>query len=313
MNKTQIDCFLEAAKTLSFTKAAKNLYITQQAVSKQIMNLEAELGVSLFLRSSTGLILTEAGCAYNSLFCRQYENFQRVLFEVRDQNKKMGSRLRIGYSVWLDPYGELDRALTAFRKTHPNIMFRAVCFHNNELINELKNDRLDVVIVSGGQVIPDVELAYTNIASEQFCLYAPDWIADETVDPECWGLPFLCAPSWNWNYLLQKRLFAVESQVSGENFGIAPKSYRMLPNLQSMMAELSMGKYVTLGDSRFSCISKTPGVKAYPLSGGRPQLCCVWVPTNENPLIRQYTDFLTDYLSEGHTSDEPELISPTET
>lgn len=61
MNLTQVEYFLEAAKCLNFTAAARTLYVSQPALSKQIALLEKELGVPLFYRENRRVELTEAG------------------------------------------------------------------------------------------------------------------------------------------------------------------------------------------------------------------------------------------------------------
>lgn len=63
MELWQLRTFCEIADTLNFTKAAEKLNLTQSAVSHQIKALEAELGVSLFLRGKRGVKLTDAGRA----------------------------------------------------------------------------------------------------------------------------------------------------------------------------------------------------------------------------------------------------------
>ena len=57
----KIQTFLCAAETLSLSEAAKQLHLTQPAVSHQVKLLEQELGVKLFIRTNTGLKMTEAG------------------------------------------------------------------------------------------------------------------------------------------------------------------------------------------------------------------------------------------------------------
>lgn len=57
----KIETFICAAENLSLTEAAKQLHLSQPAVSHQIKLLEQELGVCLFTRSNTGLRMTEAG------------------------------------------------------------------------------------------------------------------------------------------------------------------------------------------------------------------------------------------------------------
>lgn len=61
MNTTQLECFMEVANFLNFSRAAERLRITQPAVSHQINTLENELGVKLFHRTSKSVRLTQEG------------------------------------------------------------------------------------------------------------------------------------------------------------------------------------------------------------------------------------------------------------
>ena len=61
MHNCLLDTFLVVAEERSFSKAAAKLYITPSAVSQKMSELEAELGVPLFVRSSQGISLTEQG------------------------------------------------------------------------------------------------------------------------------------------------------------------------------------------------------------------------------------------------------------
>lgn len=59
MTITQIKYFVAVAECLNFTKAADQLYVTQQVISKQIKHLEKEIGFDLFKRDKRNVILTE--------------------------------------------------------------------------------------------------------------------------------------------------------------------------------------------------------------------------------------------------------------
>ena len=61
MTTQQIHFFLEAARCLNFTEAARNLYVTQPTLSKQIALMESELGIQLFYRRGRTVSLTSAG------------------------------------------------------------------------------------------------------------------------------------------------------------------------------------------------------------------------------------------------------------
>ena len=57
----QLNVFVTAVETLSFTKTAKRLHLTQSSVSQHIKALESQLGVELFLRQGRSLAVTDAG------------------------------------------------------------------------------------------------------------------------------------------------------------------------------------------------------------------------------------------------------------
>lgn len=80
MRLEQISYFLQVAETQSMTGAAKELYISQPALSKQIALLEREVGVPLFERKARGVVLTSAG--------RQFEkDLKNILKELENAKK----------------------------------------------------------------------------------------------------------------------------------------------------------------------------------------------------------------------------------
>ena len=64
MNFNQLEYFISAADNLNFTKAARECYISQTAMTQQIQALEKNLGVKLFLRDKHHIELTTAGSVY---------------------------------------------------------------------------------------------------------------------------------------------------------------------------------------------------------------------------------------------------------
>ncbi len=113
--------FEAAARRLSFTQAAAELFVTQSAVSRQVQALEAFLGVQLFERRHKALALTEAGQAY-------FRAASAALAELRAatqrlQEAKRGHVLTVTTTVsfaslWLVP------RLGRFRQAHPGIDVR---------------------------------------------------------------------------------------------------------------------------------------------------------------------------------------------
>lgn len=73
MNSNQINCFLTAAKHLSFSQASEELFVAQSSVSRSIIQLEEEWGVPLFTRHGKRIALTPEGEEYRRL-CQRYVN-----------------------------------------------------------------------------------------------------------------------------------------------------------------------------------------------------------------------------------------------
>lgn len=88
MNDRQIACFLAVAKSLSFSQASRELYLSQPAISHQIKMLEKELETQLFYRDTTVVQLTEAGYAFREdaeKMQRLYHSMERRMEQFRVQ------------------------------------------------------------------------------------------------------------------------------------------------------------------------------------------------------------------------------------
>lgn len=80
MQFDQLKCFMEVAETNSFSKAAERLFMSQQAISKNVKNLEEELGCELFFRTKKGVMLTLGGEQVLS-FAQQFFGAEKALTE----------------------------------------------------------------------------------------------------------------------------------------------------------------------------------------------------------------------------------------
>lgn len=103
MNPLQIEYFVGVANYNSFTLAASEMHVSQPAVSKQIMALEEELGVSLFDRSGRTIELTPCGQLYYNYFNRiitEFENIKRLAQQMDGQPQ--GEKLHIKLIFFID-------------------------------------------------------------------------------------------------------------------------------------------------------------------------------------------------------------------
>ena len=99
MTLNQMKYFIAVARCLSFTEAARSLFMTQPALSRQIQAMEEELGTRLFVRDKKALKLTPGGSVlYNGLpaFLKQYED---LMNDARNANRVM--RGGCGLEFWM--------------------------------------------------------------------------------------------------------------------------------------------------------------------------------------------------------------------
>ena len=139
--------FYHAAKNASFSEAARELFISQSAVSQAIGNLEGKIGSRLFVRKSRSIALTNEGeillkhveQAYNFI-----KTAEKKILEI--QNLELGE-IKIGVGdtncrFFLVPY------LNEFFKKHPNIKFKVVNRTSPQIIEILKNSQIDFGLVT---------------------------------------------------------------------------------------------------------------------------------------------------------------------
>jgi len=138
--------FAAVGETLNFTKAATRLRLAQPALSRQVSDLEDELGVDLLKRTSHGVTLTEEG----KLFLEETKKVLRLVEEsvtkVRALARGEFGELQVGYVPPLDLH-ILPRALAEFQKTTPGVKVVLHDLGSDDLCNELRNGTLHLALM----------------------------------------------------------------------------------------------------------------------------------------------------------------------
>ena len=130
----------------SLSKAAHKLFLTQPSLSVCIQKIEATLGVKLFKRTNSGLLLTFAGERYYQIatdILKIYSDFQ---IEVSDINNLRKGRITVGITVYLATY-MLPIILPAFKEQCPNIEVFIVEKNSTELDKALASGEIDFSIM----------------------------------------------------------------------------------------------------------------------------------------------------------------------
>ena len=152
MELRQLRYFTALAEELNFTRAAERLHISQPPLSAQIAQLESELGVKLFDRTSRKVSLTDAGAT----FLRDVRVIQTRLKEatqrVQDIHSGLAGRIEIGVSG-SHFLGPLPQCISDLAKAYPDIDVVLNEMAPNDQLEALREQRIDVSI--SRQIIED--------------------------------------------------------------------------------------------------------------------------------------------------------------
>ena len=146
--------FTAVAKAGGFVKAAASLNIAQPALSRQIHDLERELGVRLFERHRGGARLTADGRRF-LLDARQLlDHADRAVARVRVKGRALASTFNVGYGELLSYWPKISEVLHQFRLANPSVSLVTTEMRRQEMRAALLDDRIDVGIIAMAQWPP---------------------------------------------------------------------------------------------------------------------------------------------------------------
>ncbi len=137
--------FYEVSQHKSFSKAAKSLYLTQPAVSQSISQLETELDVRLFNRNPQGVVLTEEGKLLYDYVHSALNLLGTGENKMEEFKNLQGGKIAIGVGDTISRYFLLP-FLESFHQEYPDISFKLVNGTTFELVEILKQGKIDIAI-----------------------------------------------------------------------------------------------------------------------------------------------------------------------
>lgn len=143
MELRQLRYFVAVAETGNISTAAKNIFLTQPALSRQIKALETEIGQCLLERRAHSVHLTPVGEGLLREARELLQHADQVLERVRGAGR--GVRLRVGYAPSLAS-GILSAAVESFTQTHPDAKVELFDLSTGEMLAELERNKLDIIL-----------------------------------------------------------------------------------------------------------------------------------------------------------------------
>ncbi len=201
IDSRQLHAFLILARTGSFTQTARELFLTQSAVSHSIKSLETDMGCRLFDRVGKTVMMTQAGE-------QLLPHGEKILREMEQARTGMGAlkhwgfnRLRIGApAAFADTL--VPTVLLALRGDHPRTLPAIELTDGTDPLDPLEGRRVDLALALAGK--PDERFVNVNLFQDELCFAVPPahpWAKHQgapldQIGPQPLILPGRATPSW---------------------------------------------------------------------------------------------------------------------
>lgn len=138
--------FVVVAEEESFTRAAARLHLSQPPLSRQIRDLEEDLGIPLFEHGAKSVHLTEAGRVFLVEARAVLQRMDQAVQTTKDVASGKRGHLRVGYAASLT-VEILPRTLRTFQETHPDICVQLHDMTTREMLDGLRQGSLDIALL----------------------------------------------------------------------------------------------------------------------------------------------------------------------
>lgn len=260
-------CFLAVAEELHFARAAERLHIEQSPLSRAIKELEDELGVVLFARTTRSTRLTRAGLLFLEHAQRVFVSLEQARDSVKAAANGFYGQLRFALSDGITPL-RLPALLALCRQEEPQVEIRLFEVPVSQQLKGLQEDLYDVGLAQSNEV------------------------GDGIVAEPVWSDPLMVAVPARHPLLSYKRIPLSEvlryplvlcDPLACEGFSrqidrvlrqaeVEPLIAERVASYDLMMALVSAGFALSLASAPHIAASREPGIVARPLAGRPPML-----------------------------------------
>ncbi|MDO4477934.1 MAG: LysR family transcriptional regulator [Lachnospiraceae bacterium] len=302
MNQNQLEYFVAAAETLSFTKAAERFFVSQTAISQQIGLLEQSLGAQLFDRSTRPVTLTSAGQTFLIEARAILERMQRSVDLVHEASVGLTGTLRIGYVSGYER-SDLSVWVRYFHRENPNLLITFYRSSTDILAAGLLSGETDIIFTWDSTNIrqtSDIEHRMVEKAKLVVALYNRHPLAQRL--------------SISRQELLNENIIYMSPSAVMDSYGDAlfmekytAAGYR--PNIifrssdtESVLMMVASEEGVSiLPDYCTTKLANADNLTFVPLAGEDEveEVIAAWSVANHNPALRRFIEFMEEMRARG--------------
>lgn len=167
MELRHIRYFLAVAEEMNFSRAAEKLCIAQPPLSRQIMDLESELGVTLFIRKKHALSLTDEGVLFKQYAMQVLDLVEHSTSEVRELKHGLQGMLNLG-TVEGNAPRLLAEWISGFHEANPHVQYTLWNGNSDDVVQRVMNGLCEVAVIME---------PHNGVGLNSIPIYSEKWVA----------------------------------------------------------------------------------------------------------------------------------------
>lgn len=287
MTSVQIKCFLEAARSESFTEAAEKLYMTQPTFGRQISSLEKELGFALFVRGWKSYRLTDQGVLLRDGLTKLSAELADLLQQAKTLTTGGGGILRIGMLEGQLMDEQLFDWIRHFRMQYPGVEVSSLRYSFHDLLEAVRKNEVDLAITLQLDVEHRAEFQWRHLYALHNEIVFPK--QSELGKKESLTLQDFAEQTFVEVEIGESDVVSELMKKSCLEAGFTPRFLRV-PDLKAQMAAVEFGSGVA-AFNQYHQACNHPELSHCPL----PELpdvefCLAWNRDTGNPAVKLFLD-----------------------
>lgn len=298
MDLQQLRYLLAVNRTLNFSKAADEMFISQPTLSHQIKKLEDELGVRLITRTTRSVAMTDVGRAVAEQAEQVIEATNRIIDITNEEKRSKSDRLNIGIlAVYSQP--NISLILAEFQSLH---MAQTVSLHfswSRDLIERLRRKKTDIIITNLNEALLseeelklfDVHIFLRDrmnvIVSERHPLAKQQYVSLEDITHNTLFLTGTASSAYNFLSDAFRRA------------GLSLPTFNDCTSIMSVLPFVASGQGITVLSTHVANAYMRGNVKMIPIEPEIPTSTAIVTLKGslQRPIVREFRDFFLERIS----------------
>lgn len=293
MLNRKINFFISVVENGSFSKAAKQFYLSQSAISQQISQLEEDLGVCLFNRSGYRPILTEPGRYYYNECKKILEQYKKIVEATKKYDVSKNRKLRIGITGPLENK-HLPIIIKEYKRQYGDLVIELKKIKFESGVNQLLEEKLDICFgitndFKGKENINTVKLLKHNVCV--VCSKDHPWANRKSVN----SIEIAEQPIVSFSKSMGKG-FYLDFIKSFEEDGIMPNIVQETDELEELLLAVKINQGIALTSREV--VDEDSGICILDIDNTHhsAEFCMGYLKKNDNEFIKALVDITANYF-----------------